>query len=147
IKSLDARTASIDDQLNAIDDKVNAAMQRATPDFPPTPGRAIVQPPFGPRIDVFGPGGRRGGGPAVSDVMAAVMIEQAVAFVLLGFLLWRWARRRVGAAFARLTPEDAERIDQLQRSVDVMAVEVERIAEGQRYVAKVLSEKAIPAPR
>jgi hypothetical protein len=35
-------------------------------------------------------------------------------------------------------------LDQLQSAVDVIAVEVERIAEGQRYVSKLLNEK-LPA--
>jgi hypothetical protein len=38
------------------------------------------------------------------------------------------------------------RFDQLQQSVDAIAVEVERIAEAQRFSAKLLSEKRdIPA--
>jgi hypothetical protein len=38
------------------------------------------------------------------------------------------------------------RFDQLQQSVDAIAVEVERIAEAQRFSAKLLAEKRdIPA--
>lgn len=35
---------------------------------------------------------------------------------------------------------DQRRFDQLQQSVDVIALEVERISEGQRYVTKILNE-------
>lgn len=39
-----------------------------------------------------------------------------------------------------------QRLDQLQQSVDAIAVEVERIAEAQRFSAKLLKERAdIPA--
>jgi hypothetical protein len=34
-----------------------------------------------------------------------------------------------------------QRFDQLQQSVDAIAVEVERIAEAQRFSAKLLAEK------
>ncbi|HEX6069772.1 MAG TPA: hypothetical protein VFZ18_08100, partial [Longimicrobiaceae bacterium] len=33
------------------------------------------------------------------------------------------------------------RLDQLQTAMDTMAVEVERISEGQRYVTKLMAEK------
>ena len=56
--------------------------------------------------------------------------------VLMSFVLWRWLRKRGPAVAGRLAPEDAARLEQLQRSVDVMAVEIERISEAQRYVAK-----------
>ena len=35
-----------------------------------------------------------------------------------------------------------QRLDQLQQSVDAIAVEVERIAEAQRFAAKLLAERA-----
>ena len=38
-------------------------------------------------------------------------------------------------------PIDESRADRLQQGIDVIALEVERISEGQRYVAKILNEK------
>lgn len=38
-------------------------------------------------------------------------------------------------------PTDTRRLDQLQQSVDTIAVEIERISEGQRFVTKMLGEK------
>jgi len=40
------------------------------------------------------------------------------------------------------TPLYEQRLDQLQQSVDAIAVEVERIAEAQRFSAKLLAERA-----
>lgn len=40
------------------------------------------------------------------------------------------------------SPLYEQRLDQLQQSVDAIAVEVERIAEAQRFSAKLLSERA-----
>lgn len=51
------------------------------------------------------------------------------------------SRRRCRAKFSRAVPDNSLRFEQLQQSVDVIALEVERIAEGQRYVTKVLNEK------
>ena len=44
----------------------------------------------------------------------------------------------------RLPPpvQQDERLEHLQQSVDAIAVEVERIAEAQRFSAKLLAEKA-----
>ena len=36
-------------------------------------------------------------------------------------------------------PADAERIERMERSIDAIAVEVERIAESQRFMTKVLA--------
>jgi hypothetical protein len=38
------------------------------------------------------------------------------------------------------------RLDRLEQSVDAIAIEIERIAEGQRFVTKVMAERAAPAP-
>jgi hypothetical protein len=35
-----------------------------------------------------------------------------------------------------------ERLDRIERAIDAMAIEVERIAEGQRFVTKLLSDRA-----
>lgn len=43
---------------------------------------------------------------------------------------------------------DDERLERLQQSVDAIAIEVERIAEAQRFSAKLLAERApVPAAR
>ena len=40
---------------------------------------------------------------------------------------------------------DQNRFDHLQQSVDVIALEVERISEGQRYVTRILNDKLRPS--
>ena len=42
----------------------------------------------------------------------------------------------------RANPETDDRLERIEQAVDAMAVEVERIAEGQRFVTKLLSDKA-----
>lgn len=41
----------------------------------------------------------------------------------------------------RPLPADDRRIEQLQQSVDAIAVEIERIAEAQRFTTKLLAER------
>jgi hypothetical protein len=52
--------------------------------------------------------------------------------------MWRKGNRPPAA------PRDAEnarRLDQLQQSIDTIAIEVERVSEGQRFVTRLLSEQ------
>src|SRR5438552_10750879 len=42
-------------------------------------------------------------------------------------------------------PTDLSRFDHLQQSVDAIALEIERISEGQRYVTKIVNEKLQPS--
>lgn len=68
-----------------------------------------------------------------------LLLGEALLFALLGVVLWRMAFRR-GAKSADLASETLM-ATQLQQSVDVIAVEVERISENQRFVTKLLSEQ------
>jgi hypothetical protein len=48
---------------------------------------------------------------------------------------------RQKAPSSALPREDSQRLEQLQQSVDAIAIEVERIAEAQRFSAKLLHER------
>lgn len=46
-----------------------------------------------------------------------------------------------------LADESAGRLERIEQAVEAMAIEIERVSEGQRFVTKLLSEtKAAPAP-
>ena len=45
------------------------------------------------------------------------------------------------AARSQLNDDTAHRIVQMQQSIDAMALEIERISEGQRFVTKLLAER------
>ena len=78
-------------------------------------------------------------GPLSSGQMTAVSIVFTL-FVLfpIAFAMARllWKRGTVGKA--ALPPEAAERLERIEQAVDAVAIEVERISEGQRYVTRVL---------
>jgi hypothetical protein len=65
-------------------------------------------------------------------------------------ILWVRARERsLRARFERPSSSelDASRLEQVSSAVDAIAVEVERIGEGQRFVTKLLSERVASSPR
>ncbi len=75
---------------------------------------------------------------------ADVLEMSAVIFTILAIpIVLAWSRRiwRRNAVTVSLTPELAERMQSLERSMDAVAVEVERIGEGQRFVTRLLGER------
>ena len=53
-----------------------------------------------------------------------------------------WKRTADGPAAKSMPNDDlVRRMAELQQSMDSMAVEIERIAEGQRFVTKLMSER------
>ena len=45
------------------------------------------------------------------------------------------------AASPKLAPEASARLERMEQAIDAIAVEVERIAEGQRFTTKLLSSR------
>ena len=96
------------------------------PHFPDGPGSWTMVPPDGP--PVLHPRHIVGGAMVTLSMMA-----------LVAWVTWR----RAVARFGRRGPgigEGAE-VARLQQSVDAIAIEVERISEGQRFLTKVLHER------
>lgn len=61
---------------------------------------------------------------------------------LFGWLAWdSWLKRRGKMTPTALSPALHARFDAIERQLDVVAVEVERLAEGQRFLSKVLTER------
>lgn len=85
------------------------------------------------------------------DVVAAITVPLMIVLVFVGFPLVRalakkWERQ---GAYRRSDPDSDVRLARMEAAIDAMAVEIERISEGQRFVTKLLSERvervAIPA--
>lgn len=58
-------------------------------------------------------------------------------------MMWKRSSRPI---IPGATAQSAEQLARLEQSVDAIAVEVERISEGQRFVTKLLSEKVALLP-
>lgn len=62
-----------------------------------------------------------------------------LALVVGFFLRRRWKRRRP-AARGEIGADTSPRLERLEQGMDAIAVEIERISEGQRFVTRLLSE-------
>ena len=127
ISSLDGRIASVEQQIASSESQIAAAAG--------VPG-ATVEPPSPPRPDDGDEEGMFFGGAAVG-----LGIALAVAAAR------RRLRRRRGIpaqASAQAQGEVLERLNRLEQSVDSVAVEVERIGEGQRFMTNFFTEKGGP---
>jgi hypothetical protein len=132
---IEARIAATDSRISALDKQIadaDAAVARAAG----VPGAVVEEapPPF---IDRPGP-------PEEAFVIAGLFIVCAVLPISIAFARRIW--RRSAAAVAALPQELMDRLTRLDQAVDEIAVEVERIGEGQRFVTRVLAEKPAAAP-
>ena len=78
------------------------------------------------------------------DIIAIVGFFTTAIIISIGIplvrgLVRRWDRRDARPAIPADTTARLERIEQ---AVDAMSIEIERIAEGQRFVTRMLSERA-----
>jgi hypothetical protein len=76
------------------------------------------------------------------DVMVVAIVFGTLALVL--FPLARaWAKRidGRGAAPAAVPADVTQRLERIERAVESVAIEVERISEGQRFVTRVLADR------
>jgi len=76
-------------------------------------------------------------------VMMAKMFFTTIAIVALGVPLIRGLSRRFlerPPAPAPLSSDVAERLTRIEQAVDAIAVEVERVSEGQRYTTRLMTE-------
>jgi hypothetical protein len=62
--------------------------------------------------------------------------------IVLAYSRLIWKRSAGPPATRSQLPDDtAQRVVQIQQSIDAMALEIERISEGQRFVTKLLAER------
>jgi hypothetical protein len=70
--------------------------------------------------------------------------------IAIGFPIARAIARRMDRRSSAGTGTDSDtraRLERIEQAVDAIAVEVERISEGQRFATKVMSEmRALPLP-
>lgn len=79
----------------------------------------------------------------VAEMSAVIFTILAIPIVL------AWARRiwRKSSVTINLPAELTERLTSLERSIDTVAVEVERIGEGQRFVTQLMADRGRAAER
>ena len=65
----------------------------------------------------------------------------AAAIMAIGIPLARAYARRIEGAPQGIPPELGQQLAQMQQAIDAIAVEVERISEGQRFTTKLLADR------
>lgn len=84
----------------------------------------------------------------VESMVAGIAGTLFVVGVIYAFRRFRSRRRRKSQpAQPVLAGESAERLERLERGMESIAIEIERISEGQRFVTKLMSEQKEPVSR
>ena len=122
IRELDARILSLDKEIAMADSRV--AQAAAVPGATYEPPEPII-PRDGPPEEVFMLGGM---------LIFFVGFPLAIAYAR---RLWKRAAVTVSS---EMPAELTDRLGRMEQAIDAVAVELERVGEGQRYVTKVFSE-------
>ena len=143
IAALDERIPRVERELLQLDEAISNSVGKFV-SVEPTPLPAPVPPPEwqlqpgGVPVTLepsFFP-------PSLGPDVARLMVIEAAGFVIIGFVAWRYTLRWMEQRLMG-KGSNAGEVLKLQQSVDSIAVEVERISENQRYVTKLLGEKAL----
>lgn len=77
-------------------------------------------------------------------------IAIAIVFAITGWMLKTYLSHRENMRGLSMTKQSlassAQRLERVEQAVESIATEIERVSEGQRYVTKLLNERAQPAP-
>jgi hypothetical protein len=127
-KGLEQRITDVDVRIAAVDKQIAAANAQVA-NAAAIPGATVEYPPFVRRDPPTG-GIVLGG-----MFMLVVLLPLSIA---LARRIWRRGATVIGALPQDLT----DRLARLDQAVDAIAVEIERIGEGQRFVTRLLGERA-----
>ena len=128
---LEGRLQELDKQISQVDQQI-AANERSLAQAAAVPGTS-TEPPRNENNN---------SGPNPGEIAVTGMI---ITGVLLFPVFFAWARRlwkRGSAAVVSLPSEVLERFTRFEQALDTVAVEVERVSEGQRWVTKLMTERA-----
>ena len=79
-------------------------------------------------------------------ILLALFGVVSVTVITIARSWWSWVSGNAKRANGSPSPLADDRLARLEHAVDAIALEVERISEGQRFTTKLLSEQSRPAP-
>ncbi len=84
----------------------------------------------------------------MQDILVPISLFICIAVTMIGFPIARAYARKVDRGTDRpsVPPDVAARLERMEQAIDSIAVEVERISEGQRFTTKLLAERGSAAP-
>lgn len=123
IRDTDARIASLDKEIATADQRV--AQAAAVP--------GATEEPVRPRVQQQGP-------PEEFWVLSGMFIFFVMMPIAIAFSRRLW-KRGMTPASNEVPAELTDRLSRMEQAIDAVAVELERVGEGQRYVTRVFTEQ------
>lgn len=132
-----AREEAISDQISATRERIESLEEQLDRTLSGQPAIAFTEVPSDSRPTIPG---------EVMEVIQWSMITLVI--IALGTPIIRTMTRWLeGRGRAEPAAASTQRMDRLEQAVDAVAIEVERISEGQRYTNRMISEmRGLPAP-
>lgn len=132
LTGLESRRIDAEEALQRVEDQLaGIGITPATVEVVGTPAPFDPLIPFDPNQDALQEK------IAIIAVSAIVFIGAPIAVAISRFVWKRTTTRVVPAA----NPDDTKRLERVEQAVDTIAVELERMTEGQRYLTRLLAEK------
>ena len=75
-------------------------------------------------------------------IVLFIMVPITVIGAPIARAIARRIERGLGSGASSLPSDDSARLERMEQAIDAIAVEVERIAEGQRFTSKLLAGRA-----
>ena len=123
IRETDARISDLDKQIAVADQQVATAA--AVPGATYEPPRPIIQ---------------RNGPPEEFFVLGGMFIFFVLMPMAIAMSRRLWKRAAVSVS-SEMPAEMTDRLNRMEQAIDAVAVELERVGEGQRYVTRVFTEQ------
>jgi hypothetical protein len=143
LRIIDADIKRVDASLRAANRTIESAEASGLGVHEDTPAPTVIhgpdvpQPPSGFAFSFGQPPWQQ----RIGQTLATTVPITAATVVLLGAVLYWRISRSMRNQLNKILAAQSGRLDELQRSVDTVAVEVERVSENQRFVTKLVGEK------
>lgn len=131
VPGLQVRVAQLDSRISEIEEQIAVNGRNLTS----SPGLLVTG--TGSAFGIPGPSRLNGGQMTALTIVFFVMVLFPVALTF-SRLLWRRGSIKQVAGPSR---EETARLDNIERGIEAIAIEMERVTEGQRYVTKILTER------
>jgi hypothetical protein len=125
--------AQVDQQLATTQAQLASAQVELASRQGQMPGRIIINPPYRNQPRQFDP-----------DLAAGLMFAFIFAVLMpISIAVARkiWRSGKTAPAAPRVDDMMGARMDRLEQAVDAIAIEIERISEGQRFITKVMTDR------
>jgi hypothetical protein len=137
MQGLQAQLGALDSRILQLENDLATTGQEIAAASPALMAMAEEPAPSGGGDEVY----QKGVGAGVAGTFSVMTV--------LFFFAYRWFRKSARKRTPQLVSADSERLQRLEQGMEAVAIEIERISEGQRFVTKLLSESrsAEPTPR